>query len=418
MRTLFFTLIASLAGSLSGVHAADLSTRLLTSGFLIGLRQEISSQHPTILGAAARIAAAQAAVRTVRLWEDPMVGFGYMSGDEELVADDGDLGFGVEIPLPRFGLVKARRAKAQAEVFLAESSREQVLIELQRVAALSAIEIALYDDLVSIEGLEQEWLEKMAATALEKSKDPMANASEVLRFESESARQQQKIETYKLQRAQLAEQLNLILGRQGEKGWEMLRLSSESEPIPSAEALREGLVRNPLVRKAEASAQIADRDVEIAKAESSPALAVVADSSFYSGSGYRQTTVGVQVSLPWFNEPSYRASRQSAAVAAGAARHEADGVLRDVEFEAVAARTQAQSAFQTARRFQKDVIPRMAKAMESTESAWVSSRASVIDVLDARRSLLAARVEEKRAQAEGLASLERLRALSPGAFSQ
>jgi cobalt-zinc-cadmium efflux system outer membrane protein len=208
------------------------------------------------------------------------------------------------------------------------------------------------------------------------------------------------------------------LGRQGEKGWEMLRLSSESEPIPSAEALREGLVRNPLVRKAEASAQIADRDVEIAKAESSPALAVVADSSFYSGSGYRQTTVGVQVSLPWFNEPSYRASRQSAAVAAGAARHEADGVLRDVEFEAVAARTQAQSAFQTARRFQKDVIPRMAKAMESTESAWVSSRASVIDVLDARRSLLAARVEEKRAQAEGLASLERLRALSPGAFSQ
>lgn len=417
MRFLILIILLAFIAQAFPINAAETPPREVTDGFLASLRAEVAANHPSALGAAERVAAAQAAIGAIRLWEDPMVGLGYMTGDEELMMDDGDLGVGIEVPLPRFGLVNARRAKARAEVSLAESTREQVAIQLQRTAALSAIEMALFDDLLAIETVELQWLEQMTSSALEKAKDPMANASEVLRFESELARQQQKLETYRRQRQQLAEQINIILGRKHGTSWALLRLLAESRAVPSAELTRRGLNGNPEVRKAKAGSEIAERDLAIARAESGPVMAVTADSSFYSGSGYRQTTVGVQISLPWFNEPSYRAGRESAARAAGAANREVEGTLRDVEFEAVAARVQAVSAFQSARRFQQEIIPKMMKAMESTQAAWVSSRATVIDVLDARRSLLAAKVEEKRALAEGMAALENLRALSPTAFA-
>lgn len=66
---------------------------IVTDSFLTGLRSEVGANYPSVRGAAERIAAAQAAVRTIRLWEDPMLGLGYMTGDEELMMDDGDIGF-------------------------------------------------------------------------------------------------------------------------------------------------------------------------------------------------------------------------------------------------------------------------------------------------------------------------------------
>lgn len=314
-------------------------------------------------------------------------------------------------------MVEARRAKARAAVDLATANRNKLVLEVQKVVASSALEIALMDELIAIEKAELVWLEKMAQNALEKSKDPSASASEVLRFESELAKQLQKLDTYARERERIAGQLNIILGRADETPWLSLRLPDRIPKLPDAASIRRSLDSNPMVQMARAEESVAERDVAIARAESGPVVALAADSSFYSGSGYRQTTVGVQISLPRFNEPSYRAGRESASLTLSAARQETAGSRRNAEFEAVAAQTEAASSFQTMRRFREDVIPRMEKAMESTEAAWISSRASLIDVLDARRSLLASKVEERRAFAEGLAALEMLRSLSPSAFA-
>jgi outer membrane protein TolC len=399
-------------------HAGENPTgKSVNESFLAGLRREVAANYPAVRGAGERIAAAETTVRTIRLWENPMLGLGYMTGDAELMMDEGDIGFGVEIPLPRLALVEARRSKAKAEVDLAMANRSKVELEIQRVVATSALEIALLDDLIAIERLEILWMEKMAQNALEKAKDPGASAVEVLRFESELAKQRQKLETFFRKRERIAGQLNILLGRSADISWVSLRLPGKIPYVPEAAAIRRSLESNPMVRMAKAEEGVSKRDVTIARAESGPVVAIAADSSFYSGVGYRQTTLGVQVSLPWFNEPSYRAGRETAAHALAARRQEAEGVRRNAEFEASAARTEAASAFETKRRFHEDVIPRMEEAMKSTESAWISSRASLIDVLDARRSLLMSKVEERRALAEGLAAIETLRALSPSAFN-
>lgn len=416
MKALTVTILAFYFAAFASAQETP-SPTFVTESFLRGLRSEVGTNYPSVRGAAERIAAAQAAVRTVRLWEDPMLGLGYMTGDEELMMDDGDIGFGVEIPLPRFGLVEARRAKARAAVDLATANRNKVVLEVQNIVASSALEIALVDELITIEKAELIWLEKMAQNALEKAKDPSASASEVLRFESELAKQLQKLETYARERERIAAQLNIVLGRADKTLWGSLCLPARVPNVPDATAIRRALDSNPMVQMARAEETVAEREVAIARAESGPVVALAADSSFYSGSGYRQTTVGVQISLPWFNEPSYRAGRETASHTLSAARQETAGSRRSAEFEAIAAQTEATSAFQTTRRFRDDVIPRMEKAMESTEAAWISSRASLIDVLDARRSLLASKVEERRAFAEGLAALEMLRSLSPTAFA-
>jgi hypothetical protein len=66
---------------------------------------------------------------------------------------------------------------------------------LETLVAQSAIELALVDEMLAIETNQLAWLESMAANAREKLKDPMANASEPLRIESEVAQERQKIDT-------------------------------------------------------------------------------------------------------------------------------------------------------------------------------------------------------------------------------
>ncbi|MBM3833979.1 MAG: TolC family protein [Verrucomicrobia bacterium] len=406
--------LVMLMAALISARVSAQEAGLVDITFLDTLRLEVRTNHPTVAAAQARVRAAEAGIRAVRLWEDPMAGLGVMTAERSMRRDDGDLMFAAEQTLPRLKLYAAQKAKAAAERSILEAEMRSAALALETLVAQTAFELALADEMLAIETNQLAWLEGMAINAREKLKDPMSNASEPLRMESEVAQQRQKIDATQRNRARLARQLNILLGRPPEQAWPNLRLPDAATPAPAlAEELRRLFQANPMLQALLNTVSAARAEIDVARRERRPIFSVGVESSIYSGGDYRQTTVAGKMTLPLFNTRLYRANLDRAQQQQVAAEREIDALERKLRGEVIAAHTEAEIAAHQADAFAKEIIPRTEKAAESTQNAWISNKASLLEVFEARRALLNARLEERRFVAAQRAALEMLRSIVP-----
>jgi cobalt-zinc-cadmium efflux system outer membrane protein len=196
--------------------------------------------------------------------------------------------------------------------------------------------------------------------------------------------------------------------------WSLLRLPDGPASLPRIDSELARLVSaNPTLRSLASTAKVSEADIDIARQERKPVFSVGADSRIYSGGRYRESTIGTKMSLPWFNRRVYQANIERARQQQSAAQGEYEALERKLRGEAIGAYTDAENAARQAETFTKEVIPRLESAARATESAWVSAKATLIEVLDAQRALLAARLEQRRAVAQQYAILETLRSIIP-----
>ena len=143
-------------------------------------------------------------------------------------------------------------------------------------------------------------------------------------------------------------------------------------------------------------------------------MAVGVDTQLYSGTGdIRSTTVGIKLSLPWFNDPVYQSKIDAARSRELAAGSDVETMRREIAAMVVMAATEAASAAAQARAYAGEIREKALKARETTEAAWISSKAPLSDLLDASRMLFAIRLEQRRMVAMQLAALEELNTLVP-----
>ena len=397
-----------------GLAVAAQTPRLLDVASLDALRAEVRTNHPSVVAAQARVQAAEAGVRAVRLWEDPMAGLGIVAAEREMRRDNGDLIFSAEQALPRPRLHDARKAKAAAELSIFESDTRSTILTVQTLAAQAALELALADEMIALQTHQLLWLEAMATNAIEKLRDPMANASEPLRLESEVAQERQRIDSARRQRARLAGQLNILLGRPPDGPWAELRLPDSPSPTPELEVEMVRLKTvNPMLKSTLNTARAAELEIEVARRERHPTFSVGVDSRVYSGGDFREASIGAKMTLPWFNRSIYRSGVERARQEHIAAEKETEALHRKLRGEAIAAHTESEDAARQANTFATAVIPRAQKAAESTQNAWISSKASLLEVLESRRMLLNVRLEQRRFLAAHRAALETLRSIVP-----
>lgn len=409
---LFAGLFIVLAGL--GVARAQEERQLVDSRYLDSLRAEVRTNHPTVAAAEARIKAAEAGIRSVRLWEDPMLGAGVMAADREMRADDGDIMLMAEQVLPRTKLFKARKARAVAERSVFQAESQAAVLSLETLVAQTALELALTDEMLGIETNQLHWLESMATNARERLKDPMGSASEPLRIESEVAEGRQKIDAERRNRLRLGRQLNILLGRATDSPWPNLQLpASDSLAASSQEDLNNLYRLNPMLKALMSTAEAARAEVEVANRERSPIFSLGVESTTYSGGDFRQATFLGKMTIPLFNRSVYKANVDRAKQEQVAAEREAEALQRKLSGEVVVAQTDAENAARQAQTFAKEVIPLREKASESTQNAWISSKASLLEVLEARRALLNSKLEERRLVAAHRAALETLRSIVP-----
>lgn len=111
MKLTAFLLNALLLANSGGLAQTP---QVIDKAFLASLRTEASRKHPATSAANLRLAAAGGDVRSVHLWDDPMVGLAFEAGDQETRESDGDIHAGFEQDLPKPGLFAAKLTKAEA----------------------------------------------------------------------------------------------------------------------------------------------------------------------------------------------------------------------------------------------------------------------------------------------------------------
>jgi outer membrane protein TolC len=245
--------------------------------------------------------------------------------------------------------------------------------------------------------------------------NPTGSGTDALRMQTELANEQQMLDAARRTREGYAMNLNLTLGRPLESPWPVLKLPNTPPPVPVAAAEIARIPHaNPKVRAMREMANAAQADTRIADRERLPEVAVGVDSQLYSGSGdIRNTTLGIKLSLPWFNDPVYQARIDAAKSRELAAGSDVETMRREIASMVLMAATEAANAAARARAYSGEIHDKALKARQTTEAAWISSKAPLTDLLDSSRMLFAIRLEQRRMIAMQLAALEALHTLVP-----
>ena len=400
---------------LAGTLAQAGESKLLDDATLDTIRSEAAAQHPSAKAAQYREAAANEDVRAVRLWDDPMVGLGFMAARRpQMRREEGDFQIGVEIPIPKPGLYQANLLKTEAlrraEAEKTRSSR----INSGTEATILAIELALSDEIVRLSTGELAWLSEMETTAQQMALNPGATGIDSIRLASEKMKLAQDVAASQRTRDGTARQLNIVMGKPISNTWPTFRLPASAPPSPqiAAEVARIPFV-NPQVRAMTEMVGAADADIRIADRERLPSFSAGVETRGYSQDGYRGTTLGLKMTIPWFNRDNYQAKVDAAKFRSGAAAADVETARREVAGQVIAAATEASNAAAQARAYGGEIKDKANEANESVQASWINSKAPLTDLLETRRLLFSVDLEQRRQIAMQLAAIEKLNLLLP-----
>ncbi|MCB1209624.1 MAG: TolC family protein [Verrucomicrobiales bacterium] len=384
----------------------------LTSALLGRLIREAVSTHPSMAAAEARSQAAASAIGAVRLWEDPQIGLGVTSARQRMRMDAGDIRLGIDQMIPRHRLYGAEKRRAAAGLQVQQAAARQTANELGLAVAESALELALADELIRIQNENLSWLKTIVGITQERSKNPDSSPADTLKLESELAVREQTLASLRRQRTQYAATLNLLLGRPTDSPWSSLKLSEENPEMRGVEVLREKLRNgNPRLEALRHEAEVAQAEADAAKEKRKPIFSVGVETNTYSGGDFRGAMFGVKMTLPWLHRSVYAADIARAESMSAAANDDLAAQERGLHSQLIALLTEVENNQRIVQAYTDEVLPKSEKAVETLQSAWVSSKATLLDVLDSRRALLDALQEKRRAVAavqvaeQGLAAL-------------
>ena len=399
------------AGNL--LHAAE--PQVLDSNVLDNIRAQSAARHPSVRAAAAREQAATEDIRGVRLWDDPMVGIGFMAARRpQMRREEGDVQIALEVPFPKPGLYEANLAKKEALRRVETEQARAATVTSGIDATMLAIELALADEIIRLSTGELQWLLEMEANAGQMALDPSSTGIDSIRLASERVKLEENIAAAKRTREGLSSQLNIVMGKPVENRWHTFQLPASAPPSPAAAAEVARIpFANPQVRAMTEMADAAHAEIRIADRERLPSFSAGLETRGYSQDGYRGTTLGLKMSIPWFNRENNQAKIDAAKFRSDAANSDIETARREIATQVIAAATEAANAAAQARAFAGEIRLKANEATESVQSSWIVSKAPLTDLLDTRRVLFSVDLEQRRQIAMQLAAIEKLNLLVP-----
>ena len=426
MKTILVSLLFS---SVALAETNPLSPAVaLTPEYINQLAEELRTNSPSLFAAGARTNAAARGVAAVRTWEDPMFRGGYMFSDNQdmMRMEDGDLLYGVEQRLPLWGKPQAMRRMARAELGIATADADLRFQVLRSDLARALFRVALASETALIGDQDLSWVSNLQAAAEARYRSGAGSLPEVLRLKNESSLRADQLNTARAQLRQEEFALNRILNRSADARWPRLTLPPLAAPVIYNERLvRYARDYEPRLRKMREEIRMAEAATDKARRERYPEVMVGVDSRNDSSNGdWRQTEVMVSLSLPIFNRGRYRADIAREEAKRKAAEFEVADMELAVREEVHGLTVKIDAARREALLYREEIIPRSEQALAAAQSAWQSGNGMFLEVLEARRMLLEARLMSTRAVTEqwtmlselvlccGLADMEALQMLS------
>jgi cobalt-zinc-cadmium efflux system outer membrane protein len=393
-------LIAS--GSAAQLATADTNAMVLSAEYLGELSEQMRTNHPALRAAEARTRAAGFNADAVRRWEDPMISVGGMGADEMMRREDGDVIYGVEQKLPLFGKPKLARKLARAESATEAANLDYQFQKLRSEFAQAAFRTALAHEVVRIGEEDLAWLALMAQTVEAKVRSGEATLVEALQLQNEQSKRATALETDRTQLSHDVVTLNRFLGRDQQTPWPRLELPEPAGPIFFNQRLldfafryepKSEMIRREILQTA--------ASVEVAQRNRWPDINLGFEGRNYSENGdFRQGMLQLSMNLPWANTRRYRSEIKREEARLKAVEFELADYQAGLREEVHLLTVRIDAARREALLYRDQILPRTRAALEATQAGWESNRATVRDLLDARRMLLEARLMQARAVSE------------------
>jgi outer membrane protein, heavy metal efflux system len=315
---------------------------------------------------------------------------------------------GLIIPLGWIAQRGSRVAAAEAEVDVAEAEsralRRDILLELRTLFWNLANEQAR---VASLEQLEVQ-TSALAQTVNKRVEKGEIRPIDATRVEIELQKVQSELEGARTSLGARQSQLALWLGVP--KGKAIMAVADGSA-LPAVMDLGDAFSRarttHPALAAARARSQSRAAEVDSEKMARVPNFSLTA----FTGYEFDRRTVGVglAVDLPLWNWNSGRIAQARARLAAG--RKQAEAVTLELETTVIEAQAACRASVATAARLKRNVVPRSETAASTMERTYQLGEASLLEVIDARRTLLDVRRLYLSALAEAHIDCNRLGAL-------
>lgn len=384
----------------------------ITAAYFGALAEEMRTNHPALRAAGARLDAANANTNAVRRFADPVFKLGGAAFEQRggSAREDGDLIYGLEQPLPLFGKTAAARQVAEAEAGTQRARVEEQFQTLRRALAQGLYQAAYRERMLEIGREDLAWLETMTRATEERYRAGTASQFDALRMQNERAKRADLLQTDTRHRDQAIVGLNRLLNRDSQATWPTLRLPAIAGALEYSPRLVSLAIRNePRIKTMQREIRQAEATATATRRSRYPEVGVGIEGRQYSGDGgFREGMVTLNLSLPWFNRDKYRQdlARDEAKVKAATldvADYE-QGLREELHHLVVG----IDAARREALLYQDEVIPRSEVALSSAHNSWVAGRAMSLEVMEARRMLLDARMAYARAVAEQYTRLAEL----------
>jgi outer membrane protein len=414
-----------IAVGFAGLAAAALSS---TAAFAITLDQAIASalaHAPAVKAAEADNEAAAARLDQARAERRPMA-----VASAEAGTGTSDLGgfFGIgresvspraarlslQQPLFTGGAVRAGVAAARAGGEAAEASLADARLNLRAEVAAVFMQVMTAEQSVTLQQSQVEALAALAEQARLKFE-----AGDVPRTDLAQAEMR-----WADARAGLAQaQGDLAVARARYRsltGDEAIGLEPPDRLPPAPPSLEDALLKARLdakrIEAAEAALRAAEEGVRRARAAGSPTVALVAEASsvrdqFFPGYQADGAMIGVQARWPLYSGGRTAGKAAEAVAARDKARAQLEGARQAVD-QLVIEAWQARLTAEARARAGSDQVVAAETALFSVENEVRVGQKPTLDLLDARRDLLAARIARLRAEEARVAAAFRLAALT------
>lgn len=407
MKYLCALLAAMQLVSASGAETSPGGTKnsvRLTAVILDAYVESMRTNHPALRAQFARVGAAGHAAEGVRTWGDPTLAFGGTVSDGArgpALREDGDLVFELEQPLPLFGKARAARTVAQREAET-ETARATVVFQtLRRDLMKTVITLATQEELIALAHEDLAWLETALAAATGQHRAGNGSANAVLKLQTEHARRKDALLTETRRREQVQVSLNRQLQRPLHETLPAHALPEIAPSVPYSSNLVEHALRHePTLLVLASELRAARAQADIARKSRLPDVGGFVEGRQYSGDGgFREATIGVKLTLPWFNGRKYRGDLERERARADAVRFESENAAQLVHEELHRLTVELDAARREALLYRDEILPRAQLMFETLRSQWLNGQVPLAESFDARREWLEARQQSVRAVA-------------------
>lgn len=168
--------------------------------------------------------------------------------------------------------------------------------------------------------------------------------------------------------------------------------------VPSRTQLLERLEQTPDMRLARTQIDQRDAALDLARANRIPDLTVSVGSQYSETERERVNVVGVSLPIPLFDRN--QGNVLAAARRADQARDQRNGAELRLRSEVIQALAQWSTAAQEVQDFDRSILPSAQQAVDAATRGFERGKFAFLDVLDAQRTLVAARLQYLQAQAQ------------------